>query len=80
MCSIPLLKKFLVAPGGEVIYPMVALAFCGGLMGIFLSPIHICLTLTRTYFDVPFSKLLARLVPMALVVSAVAFAVALWLG
>lgn len=78
--TFPLLVGFVIGDNGEVWYGGVALAFCGGLMGIFLSPVHICLTLTRSYFGVPFSRLHRHLIPMAALVTAIAVGVALWSG
>ena len=47
------------------------LAFAGLLTGVFLTPIHLCLALSISYFDTPYTKLLARLVlPTAFIAAA----------
>jgi integral membrane protein (TIGR00529 family) len=50
---------------------LVALAFAGGFAGVMLSPVHLCLLLTRDYFEADFGKIYRRLmVPQALVFAA----------
>jgi hypothetical protein len=48
----------------------IALAFCAGFVGVLLSPVHVCLVLTREYFHAPMGPLYRRmLVPSALLVA-----------
>jgi len=49
-------------------------AFAGGFVGMMLSPIHLCLALTRTYFEAQWGGIYQRLVP-AVVLLALAAAV-----
>ncbi len=50
---------------------MLALAFGSGFAGVMLSPVHLCLVLTREYFEADLSKVYRRLwVPSALVLAA----------
>jgi integral membrane protein (TIGR00529 family) len=42
------------------------LAFAGGLVGIMLSPMHLCLALTRVYFQAEWGSVYRRLVPAVL--------------
>jgi integral membrane protein (TIGR00529 family) len=51
------------------------LAFAGGFVGIMLSPMHLCLALTRVYFQAEWGGVYRRIVPAALLL-AVAAAVA----
>jgi integral membrane protein (TIGR00529 family) len=58
--------------GGDAISPgLVALAFGSGFAGVMLSPVHLCLVLTREYFNADMMKVYHRLwTPSALVLSA----------
>jgi integral membrane protein (TIGR00529 family) len=53
------------------------LAFAGGYVGLLLSPVHLCLTLTRVYFKAEWGRLYRHIVPAALLLTGVAFAVVL---
>ena len=53
-------------------------AFAGGFLGLLLSPVHICLTLTRAYFRAAWGGLYRLMIPAALLIVAAA-AVAVWL-
>ncbi|HSR32320.1 MAG TPA: DUF401 family protein [Anaerolineae bacterium] len=54
------------------------LAFAGGMVGMMLSPVHLCLALTRVYFKAEWGGIYRRLVPAALLLAITAFVV-LWL-
>lgn len=58
--------------GGELPSPgLIALAFGSGFAGVMLSPLHLCLVLTREYFNAEMAKVYHRLwVPSALVLAA----------
>jgi len=66
--------------GGDAISPgLLALAFGSGFAGVMLSPVHLCLVLTREYFNADMIKVYHRLwAPSALVLAAVL--VPLWLA
>jgi integral membrane protein (TIGR00529 family) len=50
---------------------LVALAFGSGFAGVMLSPVHLCLVLTREYFNADLGKVYRRLfIPQALVLGA----------
>ena len=51
------------------------LAYASGYMGVMLSPVHICLVLTREYFGAKLGTVYLRLLPPAAVVLGVAFTV-----
>jgi integral membrane protein (TIGR00529 family) len=53
------------------------LAYAGGLVGLLLSPVHLCLTLTRAYFQAEWGGLYRRILPAALLMIAAAAAVVL---
>ena len=52
---------------GTAMLPYLVLAFASGFMGVMLSPLHICLILTREYFRADFGKVYAHLWKPALV-------------
>jgi integral membrane protein (TIGR00529 family) len=45
------------------------LAYAGGYVGLMLSPIHLCLSLTRVYFKAEWGGIYRRLVPAALLIT-----------
>jgi integral membrane protein (TIGR00529 family) len=53
------------------------LAYAGGFVGLMLSPVHLCLALTREYFQAEWGGVYRRLIPAALLMLAVA-AVVVW--
>lgn len=53
------------------------LAYAGGLAGLMLSPMHLCLSLTRVYFRAEWGGIYRRLVPATALLALVAF-VAVW--
>jgi integral membrane protein (TIGR00529 family) len=77
--SFPLLLEFL-APGGHIRYEMVALAYCGGMSGVYVTPVHLCFALSKDYFKVGFGELYRYVVPLTAAVAALVFAVALAWG
>ncbi len=54
------------------------LAFTGGMVGLMLSPMHLCLALTRVYFQAEWGGIYRRLVPAAGLM-AVAAGLVLWI-
>jgi integral membrane protein (TIGR00529 family) len=48
------------------------LAYAGGLMGIMVSPVHLCFSLTRVYFRAEWGGVYRRLVPAVLLVTVTA--------
>lgn len=50
------------------------LAYAGGLMGIMVSPVHLCLVLTKRYFKAGFQGLFKRLIPVVIVTTFIVFA------
>jgi hypothetical protein len=68
---LPLCGPDLVASGCGM------LAYAGGFVGLLLSPVHLCLTLTREYFQAEWSGLYRRILPAALLIVATAAVVVL---
>jgi len=54
------------------------LAYAGGLAGLMLSPMHLCLSLTRVYFRAEWGGIYRRLVPAALLLT-LAAGLVLWI-
>lgn len=57
----------LMGTGGSLIW-LEALAFASGFMGVMLSPVHLCLVLTREYFQADTAIVFKRLIPPSLAV------------
>jgi hypothetical protein len=54
-----------LAAGDPVGTGFAALAFAGGLIGMLLSPMHLCLSLTREYYKAEWGGIYRRVVPAA---------------
>ena len=63
--SYPVLFSFL-SPNG-VDYGYMMLAYGAGFAGVMLSPVHLCLVVTKSYFKVGFAEIYRMLVPASLV-------------
>jgi integral membrane protein (TIGR00529 family) len=59
--SYPVLLSFLTPQGVDYGYMM--LAYGAGFMGVMLSPVHLCLVVTKDYFKVSFSEIYKVLLP-----------------
>lgn len=70
----PLLLPFI--SGSEVYLHHAVLAFAAGFIGILLSPVHLCLALTRDYFHADWAPVYRLLLPSAALLGATA--VGLW--
>jgi hypothetical protein len=76
-----------IAIGFPIVLPLVGadvvasgyglLAYAGGYVGMMLSPMHLCLSLTRVYFKAEWGGIYRRLAPAALLLVAVAATVLL---
>ena len=51
------------------------LAFAGGYVGLLLSPVHLCLVLTKEYFKADFGRVYRRLVPLVALLTLAALGV-----
>lgn len=68
----PILQPMMRLADGGLNYPLVAFAFGIGFLGVLLSPVHLCLVLSREYFDANWGGVYRRLAAPALVVFATA--------
>jgi len=65
---LPLIGNSPVDPG------LAVWAWAGGFLGTMMSPVHLCLALTRSYFAAEWGAVYRRLVPAALLAAAIAAA------
>ena len=65
-------------PDGGLNYPLAAFAFGIGFLGVLLSPVHLCLVLSREHFDATWRGSYKRLLPPAILVFAVACLMLIW--
>lgn len=68
--AIPLLLPIIGSDGTQI--SLAILAYVAGFIGILLSPMHLCLALTREYFGAKWLKLYGMLVPAAGILTATA--------
>ena len=73
----PIFLAFLLTP--EPDYFMMIIAYGSGLVGVMISPLHLCLVLTRDYFETDFKKVYPLILPPAMFV-VLSIVVALALG
>lgn len=67
----------IIRTGDHVLLGVETLAFAGVVFGLAISPIHLCLALSASYFDAPLTRIVLRVLPAALCVVAAGLAVAL---
>jgi uncharacterized protein len=72
----PFLMPF-IRTGGEMSLSAETLAFAGVVFGLAISPIHLCLALSASYFNTPLLRIVMKVLPPALCVAGAGFAVAL---
>ncbi len=73
----PLLIPLMIVDGGGINMELVMLAFGSGFVGCLLSPVHLCLVLSREYFGASFGRVYRLLVPAVLIIMGVAVAIVL---
>jgi integral membrane protein (TIGR00529 family) len=69
----PIVSSALVMTGG--LNSGILLAYAGGLMGIMVSPVHLCFVLTKRYFKAGFKGLYRILIPVVVLASILVFIV-----
>jgi len=68
-----------LAGGTAIHYGRLAFAYAGGELGVLLSPVHLCLLLSRDYFKADFGRVYRGLVPLVALLGLVAVgALFLW--
>jgi integral membrane protein (TIGR00529 family) len=69
----PIVSSAFVLTGG--LSSGMLLAYAGGLMGIMVSPVHLCLVLTKRYFGAKFKGIYRRLLPVVILATLMVFAI-----
>ncbi|MCP4708844.1 MAG: DUF401 family protein [Planctomycetes bacterium] len=70
MITFPLLLEY-IGTGGEMAFGLEVLAFSGLLCGVLLTPVHLCLALSMSYFDTTLTKILSKmLIPLCFIATA----------
>ncbi len=68
----PVILPLVVANGGTISPGWAAWLLAGGFVGTMLSPLHLCLALTRVYFEAEWGAVYRLLAPAALLITATA--------
>ncbi|MDY7078477.1 MAG: DUF401 family protein [Chloroflexota bacterium] len=68
----PVVLPLVVADGGTIAPAWSSWLMAGGFLGVLLSPVHLCLALTRVYFEAEWGPVYRRIAPSALLVAATA--------
>jgi integral membrane protein (TIGR00529 family) len=76
--TFPFLMPF-IGTGQETKVELETLAFSGLLCGLFLTPVHLCLTLSASYFESPLMKIVVKLLGPVVFVAAAGILAALLL-
>jgi integral membrane protein (TIGR00529 family) len=74
----PFLMAYIVREGRTDL-ALETLAFAGLQFGLAISPIHLCLALSASYFNTPLARIILRVLPAALCVAAAGFLVVFFL-
>jgi integral membrane protein (TIGR00529 family) len=75
----PFLLAF-IGTGAEVKMGLEALAFSGLLFGLWLTPVHLCITLSASYFETSLMKIIIKLFPAAIGVAVAGAVLAVFFG
>ncbi len=63
----------LISMGGEASLANISLAFAAGFVGVLLSPVHLCLVLTREYFKADLWGMYKKMLPAGAIIFIAAF-------
>lgn len=63
----------LISIGGGASLPVISLAFAAGFIGVLLSPVHLCLILTKEYFRADMWGIYKKMIPACAIIFAAAF-------
>ena len=69
--ALPLLMPYIASDSG-VNGPALLLAYVSGMMGLLLSPLHLCLILSVEYFKANLARVYRYILPPAIVIEAIA--------
>jgi hypothetical protein len=68
----PVVSPLLVSSAGTIAPSWAAWLMAGGFLGVMLSPLHLCLALTRVYFRAEWGPIYRRMAPAVLSVALMA--------
>jgi uncharacterized protein len=74
--TFPFLIPF-IGTGGQAKMGLEVLAFAGLICGLFLSPIHLCVALSASYFEVPLSRLILKIAGPVILIAVAGAAMAI---
>ena len=77
--TFPFLMPF-IGTGSEANIALESLAFSGLICGLLITPVHLCLALSASYFEAPLTRIILKLLGPVIFVAAAGIAMALWLG
>ena len=83
MPTVAMTYPFLIAfigTGAEAKMGLEALAFSGLLFALWLTPVHLCITLSASYFETSLLKIISKLVPPAIGVAVAGALLAVFFG
>ena len=66
--TFPFLATY-IGTGAEAKIGLETLAFSGILCGLLVTPVHLCLALSCTYFETPIGKIIAKLLIPTVVIA-----------
>ena len=70
MITFPLLLQY-IGTGNDMAFGLEVLAFSGLLCGVLLTPVHLCLALSMSYFETTLTKILSKmLIPLCFIAAA----------
>lgn len=72
--ALPLVVPYVVS-GSGINSPALLVAYISGLMGVLLSPLHLCLILSAEYFKASLTRVYRYILPPSIVIEAVAIAI-----
>jgi len=78
--AFPVIIPMIVADGSTIAPAWALWLVTGGYLGILLSPVHLCLALTRVYFKAEWGGIYRRTIPSALLIAATAATILLLSG
>ncbi len=77
--TFPFLIPF-IGTGEQAKMGLETLAFSGLMVGLFLTPVHLCMALSASYFDAPLTKIIIKVLPPTLFVAAAGILMAVFFG
>jgi len=83
MPTVAITYPFLIAfitKGGEVKMGLEVLAFSGVIFGLSLTPVHLCLALSASYFETSLLRIILKLLPPAVAIAGAGLLMAVFFG